>query len=113
MRFYENRIPKEQTSAADKTRTIINKTIGTYKEMNFAVSNPQNSDAEKVRRAKNLVAYGIPVRWIDGDAKKAETSFFKINQKAAPIDATELKLLMARNYKCISCKGNNKSWNRA
>ena len=97
MRFYENRIPKEQTSAADKTRTIINKTIGTYKEMNFAVSNPQNSDAEKVRRAKNLVAYGIPVQWIDGDAKKAETSFFKINQKAAPIDATELKLLMARN----------------
>ncbi len=96
-KFYENRIPNEQAVAADKTRSIINKTIGTYKEMIFAVSNQQNSDAEKVRRAKNLVAYGIPVQWIDGDAKKAEISFFKINQKAAPIDVTELKLLKARN----------------
>jgi hypothetical protein len=95
--FYENRIPPEQKIAADKTRAIVNKTIGTYKEMIHAVSNPEHSDAEKVRRAKNLVAYGIPVQWIDGDANKAEISFFKINQKAAPIDPTELKLLKARN----------------
>jgi hypothetical protein len=95
-KFYENRIPPEQTIAADKTRAIIKQTIGTYKEMSFAVSNPENSNAEKIRRAKNLVSFGIPLQWIPGGADKAETSFFKINQKAAPIDATELKLLEAR-----------------
>lgn len=36
------------------------------------------------------------MQWVEGDAKKAENSFFKINQQAAAIDKTELKLLRAR-----------------
>jgi len=34
---------------------------------------------------------------VSGDAAKAEASFFRINQQAARIDETELKLLKARN----------------
>lgn len=47
-------------------------------------------------RASNLGALGIPLKWVEGDAAKAEASFFKINQKAAPISETEMRLLQAR-----------------
>lgn len=34
---------------------------------------------------------------IEGDVSVAEKSFFNINQKAVPINTTELKILEARN----------------
>jgi Protein of unknown function DUF262/HNH endonuclease len=94
--FFENRIPAEQAEAAEKTRTIIKKTIGTYEEMNQALKNPSNSPEDRVRRARNLSAFAVPLQWIIGDATKAESSFFKINQLAAPINETELKILESR-----------------
>jgi hypothetical protein len=39
---------------------------------------------------------GIQLQWVEGDSSKAEASFFKINQKAAPIGKTEMRLLQAR-----------------
>jgi hypothetical protein len=50
-----------------------------------------------VRRARILGALALQVQWVYGDANKAETSYFKINQEAAPINKTELFLLQARN----------------
>ena len=45
------------------------------------------------------------MQWVVGDAKKAENSFFKINQKASKIDPTELKLLESRKKpNCISAR---------
>ena len=49
-----------------------------------------------LKHAKNLGALAIQLQWVEGDAGKAESSFFKINQQAAPIDKTELKLLEER-----------------
>jgi hypothetical protein len=94
--FFDNRIPEEQISAADKTRSIIKKEIGTYEELNQALKNPSNSVDIIVRRAKNLSAFAIPLQWVVGDATKAEASFFKINQLAAPINETELTILESR-----------------
>jgi hypothetical protein len=37
------------------------------------------------------------VQWVNGDATKAEHSFFKINQQGTPIDPTELSMLKARS----------------
>jgi hypothetical protein len=51
---------------------------------------------EIVSRAKSLGTLAIQVQWVEGDSSKAEASFFKINQQAAPIDDTELRLLKAR-----------------
>jgi hypothetical protein len=51
---------------------------------------------EIVNYLKNLGVLAIQLQWVEGDASKAEESFFKINQQAAPIDKTELKLLKAR-----------------
>jgi hypothetical protein len=95
--FFDNRIPPEQDSAAIKTRDIIRKEIGTFEELNQALKNSSNSSSVIVRRAKNLSAFAIPLQWVVGDATKAEASFFKINQLAAPINETELTILESRS----------------
>ena len=38
----------------------------------------------------------MQLQWVKGDAEKAEQSFFRNNQQAAPIDKTELRLLKSR-----------------
>jgi hypothetical protein len=43
-----------------------------------------------------LGALAVQLQWVEGDVKKAETSFFKINREAAPINKTEMKLLESR-----------------
>jgi hypothetical protein len=94
--FFDNRIPDEQLAAAEKTRSIIKKEIGTYEELNQALKNPSHSSDVIIRRAKNLSAFAIPLQWVVGDATKAEASFFKINQLGAPINETELTILESR-----------------
>jgi hypothetical protein len=96
--FFENRMPAEQLAAADKTRNIIKRDIGTYEEINQALKNPSNSPEVMVRRARNLSAFAVPLQWVVGDATKAEASFFKINQLAAPINETELTILDSRSH---------------
>ena len=95
--FFDNRIPAEQLAAAEKTRDIIKKNIGTYDEITQALKNPSNSPEAIVRRARNVSAFAVPLQWVIGDASKAEASFFKINQLAAPINETELTILESRN----------------
>jgi hypothetical protein len=43
------------------------------------------------------LALALQVQRVYSDAIKPETSYFKINQEAAPINKTELFLLPARN----------------
>ncbi|MHC5730316.1 MAG: hypothetical protein ACYTXY_40660, partial [Nostoc sp.] len=53
-------------------------------------------DQKFLDRARNLGALGIQLQWVEGNSEKAEASFFKINQQAAPIGETEMRLLLAR-----------------
>jgi len=94
--FYDGLIPDEQLQIAEKTRNLINQKIGSYKDYKLALSYPEKVKQEIVSKAKNLAALAIQLQWVEGDARNAENSFFKINQQAAPIDKTELKLLKTR-----------------
>lgn len=96
--FYDGVIPEEQIVLAEKTRRIVNSRIGSYKDFKLALTHPEKVRVEIVKNAKNLGALAIQLQWVEGDATKAENSFFKINQQAAPIDKTELKLLETRRY---------------
>ncbi len=96
--FYDGVVPDEQISLASKTRKIINSSIGSYKDYKLALKHPDKVKPEIVKNAKNLGALAIQLQWVEGDARKAENSFFKINQQAAPIDKTELKLLKTRRH---------------
>jgi len=95
--FFEHSIPQAQLDAADKTRKIINKEVGSYADLKFAIQQPQKAlKPEHIDRAKKLGSLAINVQWVNGDATKAEHSFFKINQQGTVIDPTELTMLKAR-----------------
>ncbi|NVK22349.1 MAG: DUF262 domain-containing protein [Kangiellaceae bacterium] len=94
--FYEGIIPTEQIETSDKARRIIRREIGLFSDYELAIKNPEKVKPEIVERAMNIGSLAIQVQWVEGDAQKAEASFFKINQKATPIDKTELKLLESR-----------------
>ncbi|MGD2183490.1 HNH endonuclease family protein [Lusitaniella coriacea] len=94
--FYDGDITEEQKVAAKDTRKLIKAKIGAYKAYQSFASNQTKLDTKMLERAKNLGASGISLQWVEGDARKAEDSFFKINQKAAPIGETEIRLIQAR-----------------
>lgn len=94
--FYDGVIPDEQLDIAQATRKLVNKTVGSYDDFRLALTHPEKVKPEVVQYAKDLGALAIQLQWVEGDASKAESSFFKINQKAVPIDKTELKLLESR-----------------
>jgi hypothetical protein len=94
--FYDGVIPDEQLKIAEETRKLINKTVGSYEDFRLALTHPDKVKPEIVKSALNLVGLAIQLQWVEGDVTKAEDSFVKINQQAAPIDKTELKLLKSR-----------------
>jgi hypothetical protein len=94
--FYDGIIPSEQLETADRTRQSIKKNIGSFRDYQFAVENSDKVPPEILSRAKSMGALAIQLQWVQGDASKAEASFFKINQQASPIDPTELRVLKAR-----------------
>lgn len=94
--FYDGIIPDEQIAVATETKKLVDKTVGAYSDFRLALSHPEKVRPDIVKNAKNLGALAIQLQWVEGDARKAENSFFKINQQAAPIDKTELKLLEDR-----------------
>lgn len=96
--FYDGLIPDEQIEIAEKTRKIVHSTVGSYKDYKLALTHPDKVKPEIIKNAKNLGALAIQLQWVEGDSTKAENSFFKINQQAAPIDKTELTLLKTRRY---------------
>lgn len=97
-RFFDGIIPQEQLNIADLTRRKMKKEIGTYDDHKLAIEHPNKVTEDILIRAKRLGSLAIQLQWVKGDASKAEASFFKINQQAAPIDKTELKLLKARKH---------------
>jgi hypothetical protein len=96
-RFFEGIIPEEQIRIAEDTRALVRRKVGLFSDYELSTTYPDKVKSEIVRRARILGALALQVQWVYGDANKAETSYFKINQEAAPINKTELFLLQARN----------------
>lgn len=94
--FFDGIIPDDQNIAAEFTRKLIKRKIGSYSDHQFAIQNPEKSKPDILAQARRLASQSIQLQWVKGDATKAEASFFKINQQATPIDKTELRLLKAR-----------------
>jgi hypothetical protein len=95
--FYSGTLPEEQLRAADRTRKLLKRIMGSYQDHKNAIQHPDQFAPEIVARARRLASLALQLQWVTGDATKAEASFFKINQQAAPIDKTELRLLQSRN----------------
>ena len=96
--FYEGLIPEKQQSVAQRTRNLINKNIGMFKDYQLATTRPEKVRPDIVERAKHLGALALSLQWVQGDSSKAEASYFKINQQGSPINQAELRVLNARKY---------------
>jgi len=95
--FFES-ISDEQKKIADKTRKLIefgNK-IHSYKYYKDALDNPKGIDETIVQKARDLSRHTLQLQWVKGGSKKAEDSFFRINQEAVKISPAELELSKAR-----------------
>ncbi|GGU18092.1 HNH endonuclease family protein [Streptomyces lavendofoliae] len=97
LRFFDGVIPSEQQKAAETTRKLIQDSVGSFSELKTALQNPDTTSSEKLRLARNLSAFALQLQWVNGEAEKAESSFFRINQQATPIDPTELDMIKARH----------------
>ncbi|MFI0233516.1 DUF262 domain-containing protein [Streptomyces sp. NPDC017086] len=97
LRFFDGVIPPEQQKAAEATRKLIQDSVGSFSELKTALQNPDTTSSEKLRLARNLSAFALQLQWVNGEAEKAESSFFRINQQATPIDPTELDMIKARH----------------
>lgn len=94
--FFDNNIPEEQKSIAEKTRNKINREIGSYKTYIEAIRDQTKANPTILERARKLGFIAIQLQWVNGGSEKAEASFFKINQKAVTINDTEINLLKSR-----------------
>lgn len=93
--FFESEVDPARKLAAKKTKEMVENAVGNYHAIAESFKLSTSTQAEKDIAAK-LLNCVLPVQWLDGDATKAEKSFFKINQQGVPLDNTELTLLYSR-----------------
>ncbi len=98
--FFGDAISKEQKATAAKTRDLIAKGIGKWQHIQSSMENPSLDDTER-RRILPVVSRAIPVQWVEGNAEKAEASFFKINTQGTALDDIE-ELLLSNRRKPIA-----------
>lgn len=104
-KYYDDNIPVDQLKIAEEARKYVYKKVGAYKEITNSALTTNPNNLKLIQIAKNLGAFSMQVQWVDGDASKAEKSFFKINQQGAPLNDTELKLLKSRKFpNCIAAR---------
>jgi hypothetical protein len=97
IKLANNEIPPDQRKVHEKTRALINKAIGSYKEIQAEAANP-GSNPKLTPAARSLGNARIPLLWVPGnDPQKAERAFLTINQSAVQIDPTEFTILTSRS----------------
>jgi len=96
--YFDIYIPDQQINIAKKTRILVHSEIGSYADFLVASKNPGNiSDKKMAERVARVGSCALVVQWVPAEnAKAAETSFFKINEAATPVDKTEIKIIRAR-----------------
>lgn len=92
--FYSGVIPTEQKKIAQRTRNLVDKTIGSFSSLEGLVG--QQTVGLSAARAGAMFTRPIFLQTVVGDAKTAEDSFFAINSQGARPDETEEFLIKNR-----------------
>ena len=96
LKYYGHDITEDQKKSAEKIRKRINNEIGPYSLLRGALEEPEGIDEVTLGRSSVLTSRAFDLQWVEGDASKAETSFFKINTQGTPLHKTEERLLRNR-----------------
>jgi hypothetical protein len=92
--FYSGEITNEQRKIAERTRALVNKTIGSFSSLEALVG--QQAAGLAGQRAGAMFTRPIYLQTVVGTAKTAEDSFFAINSQGTPLDETEEFLIRNR-----------------
>ena len=95
LEFYGGEITDRQRAIAKQTRRLVEKEVGRYSTLQESVA-LQSADEVDRNRGQVLFTRALALQWVHGDAKVAETSFFKINSQGTPLDKTEGLLIRNR-----------------
>jgi len=97
--YFGTEISREQKRVAQRTRQLIETKIGRWSTLQKKAREIL-ADEEK-KRIHIISTRALPIQWVNGDADKAEASFFKINTKGTPLDNIE-ELLLQNRHKPIA-----------
>jgi Protein of unknown function DUF262 len=97
--FYSDEISTEQEKIAERTRRMVERSIGRYESLDRLVGQTATDIAGK--RAGAMNTRPIFLQTVVGNAKVAEDSFFAINSQGTPLDDTE-EYLIRNRYKPVA-----------
>jgi hypothetical protein len=90
-------IPPEQLALAEKARRLVEKRVGKFTKFEAGLAFPDTVSEVQRTRIGNMSVGHFAAQWVPAvTAKGAEDSFFKINDAATPLDATEKRILKSR-----------------
>jgi hypothetical protein len=92
--FYSGDISKAQMRIAERTRKLVNGTVGSYSSLRALVGKASSDLSGK--RAGAMFARPIFIQQVYGSPQVAEDSFFAINTQGTPLDETETFLIKNR-----------------
>jgi hypothetical protein len=98
--FFGYEVSGEQKAVAERTRRLVNTKVGSWRHFETRQEQPDLSPEER-KRLNSVISRALPIQWVNGDADKAESSFFRINTKGTPLDELE-ELLLKNRRKPIS-----------
>lgn len=96
-KMFGHDISVEQKKAAERTRKLVKESVNTWAYYKSLQDDEDDITPEQRTKLLTLTSRGLPVQWVQGNADKAETSFFNINMKGTPLD--KLEELLLRNRK--------------
>lgn len=96
-KMFGHEISNEQKKAADKTRKLVKESVNTWAYYKNLQDDQEDITQEQRTKLLTLTSRGLQVQWVQGNADKAEASFFNINMKGTPLD--DLEELLLRNRK--------------
>lgn len=95
-KMFGHEISKEQKKSAERTRKLVKERVNTWAYYKRLLEEEEGVTQEQKTKLLTLTSRGLPVQWVQGNADKAETSFFNINMKGTPLDSLEELLLRNR-----------------
>lgn len=102
---YSTRRAKNALEAKKQVELVA---AGNYK-MIMERHNASDATQDELIRARHVANCSLQIQWVPpGDSKKAESSFFKINEQGVPLDDTERASLYSRDCpNSIAARGVN------
>ena len=94
LNFYQGQISKEQRRAAERTRKMVDASVGSFESLRALVGTREIGP--QAQRASAMYTRPIVVQTVNGGLDIAEASFYAINTQGTPLDDTEEFLIRNR-----------------